>query len=350
MKMLKVVLPIAALTLLSGPVAAQSDDQRALAAEKRADAMALRAEEREAASAERLREAEARMAEAARQIAEITSQRIPQMARVERLYEFSDRPRIGVMIDGAQYDEPVAGVEITGVTPGSPADDAGLRPDDVITSVNGESMSADNGMAATKKLMKFMEDVTEGDDIDIEYLRNGNVGTVELSPRVMEKQAYSWIPDGQKLHIQKIPGFPAAPHAVKEYRMEFGFPWAGSSWGSMELVELNEGLSKYFGTDGGLLVISAPESGAFELQDGDVIKQIDGREPSDVRHALRILSSYKAGEELRLEIMRDKKKRTLNVEVPEDHRSSLQAPLAPAAPLPASAPLPPIAPMDETST
>lgn len=358
MKMWKLItVPVAVLTLMCGQAAAQSEEQRAEQAEERAAEMATRNNERDAAYTERLRSAEARMAAAARQIAELTAERMPRMAQMERRFEFSNKPRLGVTIDGEQSEGAVEGVEITGVTPGSAADDAGLRTDDLITAVNGESMSAENGLAATKRLLDFMHGVEAGDDLKLEYMRNGNIGSVEISPRVMEAQAFSWLPDGQNVHIQKIPGMPSAPHAIQEYRMDFGFPWAGSSWGSMELVELNEGLSKYFGTDSGLLVISAPESGAFDLQDGDVIKSIDGRTPSDVRHALRILGSYKAGESLRLDIMRDKKKRKLDVEVPADQRGSLspiqappQAPLAPTAVQPARAPVAPLPTAEDLAT
>ncbi len=105
--------------------------------------------------------------------------------------------------------------------------------------------------------------------------------------------------------------------------MEFGFPWAGSGLGDLELVELNEGLGRYFGADSGLLVVAAPKSDAFDLRDGDVIQSIDGREPKDVRHAMRILASYQAGERLELGIMRDKKKVTIDVEIPADHHGKL---------------------------
>ena len=127
--------------------------------------------------------------------------------------------------------------------------------------------------------------------------------------------------------------------------MEFGFPWAGSGLGELELVELNEGLGRYFGTDSGLLVVSAPKSDAFEIQEGDVIQSIDGREPKDVRHAMRILSSYQGGEKLKLGIMRDKKKKTLEIEIPADTHGALferhEQRIRPAkAPLPTRAPLP----------
>ena len=110
-------------------------------------------------------------------------------------------------------------------------------------------------------------------------------------------------------------------------------PFVGNSWGDMELVELNEGLGRYFGTDSGLLVVSAPKSDAFKLQDGDVIQSIDGREPTSVGHALRILASYQAGEELELRIMRDKRRQTLSIEMPND-RTSFVVPEPPPAQAP----------------
>ena len=94
-------------------------------------------------------------------------------------------------------------------------------------------------------------------------------------------------------------------------------------WGDMELVELSERLGRYFGTDKGLLVVKAPDNEAFKLQDGDVIRGIDGREPTSVRHAMRILGSYQAGESLRIEIMRDKRQHTLAIDMPDNRQSSV---------------------------
>ena len=97
------------------------------------------------------------------------------------------------------------------------------------------------------------------------------------------------------------------------------------------------------------VVVKAPKSDAYELRDGDVIQSIDGREPKDVRHAMRILSSYQAGEKLQLGIMRDRKKVTIDVEIPADQHGSLapeldsefgELVLPVLAPAPALAPLP----------
>jgi C-terminal processing protease CtpA/Prc len=333
MRMWKLILPVTAILLFAGMANAQSEEEEGLRA----------MEAKKEAYAERLREAEVRMEIAAREVAELTQERLPKMLEFRSRMEFSNTPRIGITIDGVDESGPVEGVEIGGVTPESAADDAGLHAGDVITAVNGESMTAESSQDANKLLLKFMQGVEEGDELKVDYLRDGKAASVELSPQVTEMHAFTWAPDGQNLHIEGIPG---VPNVIREFKFERGFPWVGSAWGSMELVELNEGLGKYFGTDTGLLVVSAPELDGVELKDGDVIQSIDGREPTDVRHAMRILSSYESGESLKLGIMRDKKKRTIEVEIPADQRGSL---FAPPAAKPARVPLPP-KPAPETAS
>ncbi len=325
----KMVLFIAAALLINLPAAAQSPSD----AEMRA------VEQREADVEQRLRDAEARLAEAARQVAELSTQRLPHRARIEKRIEIIDtgRPRLGVTIGGDDEADPVEGVGILGVTPGSAASEAGLRAGDVITSVNGESLSAENSEQANRKLLDFMAGVEEGDVIDVEYLRDGKVGTVVVEPQPVDRNFFAF--GGDNMHVPGLPHMPMAPGVIDGLRDRFAFSWSGNSWGDMELVELSPGLGKYFGTDSGLLVVSAPSSDAFKLEDGDVIQKIDGRSPTSVRHAMRILSSYQAGEKLKLEIMRDKKRRTLDIEIP-DERSSRVLPHPPPV-RPARAPAPP---------
>ena len=64
----------------------------------------------------------------------------------------------------------------------------------------------------------------------------------------------------------------------------------------------------------------------FQLQEGDVILSIDGREPNSVNHCMRILSSYQPGEKLVFNIMRDKRRDTIEVEIPDDRTSMLFLP------------------------
>ena len=258
-------------------------------------------------------------------------------------FEYSDRPRLGVTIEDMGNGGPVEGVTIIGVSPGSAADDAGIRSGDILTSVNGESLSAGSMHDANMILLDFMKGVEEGDTLDIEYLRDGNVAKVNVKPRPVEASAFAWMPGVGEAQMPKMPEIHVSPEMVEKFKFRFG-PWHGT-WGNLELVELTEGLGRYFGTDSGLLVISAPKSNDFKLQEGDVIESIDGREPSSVKHCMRILGSYEPGEKVVLNIMRDKKRQTIEVEVPDDRSSWLVPepikPVTPAkAPRPLAVPLP----------
>jgi C-terminal processing protease CtpA/Prc len=344
MKTLKVLIPAAAFLLLAGQAAAQSQEEAEQAkAAANAEAATANAEAREAEIARKLEEAERRMAEAARTIAELTSERLPKMEEFERRFEIiaDGRPRLGVNIGESRDSGPVEGVKIVGVTPGSAADDAGLRSGDIITGINGESMSADTSTEANRKVLDFMSGVEEGDVLDVEYLRDGKVGTVEVEPRPVEMSAWAFAAPKDF----RMPEIHVAPEMAEKYVQNFRFAWPGNVWADMELVELSDGLGKYFGADSGVLVVSAPESDTLQLEDGDVIMSIDGREPTSVRHALRILGSYQPGESLELDIMRDKRKRTLEIEVPDGRTGALYE-FAPA-PRPAAAPRPPVAPRKE---
>ena len=332
-KILAVAVPI----LFGAPAALAQDVE----AEARAEELEkLEKEEYKA----RLAEAEAELAEAAARVAELSMQNLPEIVRIEEnIVSKMGRPRLGVTIASDDPKEgPVEGVRVLGVTPGSAAADAGLRSGDILTSADDEDLGASTQGDANERLLNFMMALDEGEKIEIGYLRDGNVGSVTVEPRVVEGFAFV-MPDMSELgESMKMMQRVAGDHASA-----FAFRF-GASWGDMELVELSEGLGRYFGTDQGLLVISAPKSGALELQDGDVIQSIDGREPTSVNHAIRILGTYEPGEKLELAIMRDKRRRTLDVEMPDNRQSRMvPAPsVAPTAPVPPVPPAPLLAPPD----
>ena len=341
MKTLRLIIPVAAILLLAGQVAAQSEAE-SLAEAERAEAAALsESASREAEMAKKLEQAERKMAEAAREIAELTAERLPQLRDLERRIEIINdaRPRLGVNIGEDESGGPVEGVNIVGVTPGSAAEEAGLRAGDIITAINDESLSANDASESIRRIMDFMKGVEEGDILQVEYLRDGKVGSVEIEPRDVDMHHFSFGGFPKDFSMPSMPDVHMSPEMVQKFRKSFTFSWPGNVWADMELVELNEGLGKYFGTDSGVLVVSAPESNALQLEDGDVIQKIDGREPTSVRHAIRILSSYQPGETLELEVLREKKKRTLEVAIPDDRHSHVRP--APMPARPAIVPIPP---------
>jgi heat shock protein HslJ len=81
----------------------------------------------------------------------------------------------------------------------------------------------------------------------------------------------------------------------------------------LELVTMTSGLGKYFGIERGVLVSRLPVSGAPQIEEGDVLLSINDRQPANADHAARILSSYRNGEPVEIEIMRQQKLMTLQI-------------------------------------
>ncbi len=216
------------------------------------------------------------------------------------------RAVLGITIARAAGNGPVDGVVVMGVTPGGPAEAAGVEPDDVLLSIDGESLAADSARESHRRLMGYMGGVEPGDELRLRYRRAGVeseavVKAGELDPEMLGMLGPGFSPEEmQRRHEQMLRMHgPAGP------------------FGGLELVVLSPGLGRYFGTEAGVLVVRAPADGRFPLEDGDVILAIDGREPKSPGHALRILGSYEPGEALTLGIMRDRKKRELEMTMPE---------------------------------
>lgn len=96
---------------------------------------------------------------------------------------------------------------------------------------------------------------------------------------------------------------------------------SGGHWGAgvnsqLQMVALNAELGRYFGADEGVLVLDAAKDNIYELQPGDVILAINGREPRSANRVMQLLRTYEPEETVTLSIMRDKKKRTLEPTIP----------------------------------
>ena len=203
----------------------------------------------------RMREAEAALAVAAQQVAELSIRQLPRIVTIERIMRGGHGPVLGITIGADDDDGPVEGVTILGVSPGGAAAESGFRAGDIITAINGESLTAGNDREANAKLLDFMQGVEEGDELSIEYLRNGKLQVTDVSPRSMHGGVFAFEFDGSDF---SAPGFPVPPNA----RNFDNFLWisGGSGLGDMELVKLTERLGSYFGTGEGLLIVRAPKN------------------------------------------------------------------------------------------
>lgn len=283
---------------------------------------------------ERLRAAERRLQEAAQEIAEITSGIVPGAVEYARHVVLAKRrPILGVSIGGRGDDDggPVDGVQVLGVSPGSPAEEAGIEAGDTLIRIGEESLAAPSASEANERLLHALGEREPGDTIALELVRGGKKISVDVKTRDSDTEAFAFFGD-------------------KDFDIEFDgsapMVWFGSArpWGDMELIEVTPGLGRYFGVESGLLVIRAPKDPALKLEDGDVIRRIGGREPNSVAHAMRILRSYDEGEEFELEIKRDKRDRKIAIQVPASQGRLAPSPLAPMIPVAPEMPGTPIAP------
>jgi len=236
----------------------------------------------------------------------------------EAAAQTSERAVLGINIaSGRQVSGPVEGVAIVGVTPDAAADAAGLRADDVLIAIDDVSLTAESMRAANARLLTFMADVTPGQELRLAYLRGGRVLETRLVADAYEPgmlpPAFPFRDDLEKLGRRLEDEF---IEPLQSRWRHYG------AYAGMELVALTPELGRYFGTDEGLLVVRAPESDALGFQDGDVIRSIGSRTPSDPSHAMRILRSYEPGEELVIHIYRDGRERELHLTLPEPEETT----------------------------
>jgi PDZ domain-containing protein len=258
----------------------------------------------------------------------------PRAARPEnRAYTFSfngNRARIGVLVNReANAETDKIGAKIDAVTPGGPADKAGLKAGDIITRFNGKALAGESADDADEsgpgnRLVELVGDLDPGDTVRVEYRRGTEAKTATL---VTDEQDYAFagrLPSVREFEMPKTPmPFVFSPEG------EGGFSMCmGDAWCDLDLVTLNSDLGDYFGSKDGVLVVKAPADSALPLKGGDVILSIGGRKPTTPAHAMRILRSYDAGETVAIEIMRHQRRQTLSwvVPEPESHWRRMRAP------------------------
>ncbi|MGE0594918.1 MAG: Do family serine endopeptidase [Hyphomonadaceae bacterium] len=158
-----------------------------------------------------------------------------------------------------------AGAVITRITPGGPAQGAGLRPGDIVVRFGGREV------ADSRALTRMVGEAQIGANVEIEIIREGRRATLAA-------------------HIERLEetGTPARVNAqgdVEPPRRSDGGPRGGRLFG-LALSELDAGLREEFQIEPdvrGLVILSADLGSANErtFRPGDVIEQISA---TDVEH------------------------------------------------------------------
>ncbi len=207
---------------------------------------------------------------------------------------------------GINIEDSGDGVLVAGVSPGGPADDSGVKTGDIIIAIDSAALTGSGISSPSEVLIAQMAHVNPCDVVVLRIIRDDEESDIDVEARPFVVQYF---------------GGPGGPFPQGDFRarppllQSFDFTMPIGRWADMELVELTPALGAYFGTDEGILVVSAPSDDALELQDGDVIIEIGGRKPTSTAHAMRILGSFEPGETLELTIMRDQRRQTLEVEL-----------------------------------
>ena len=246
-----------------------------------------------------------------------------------RIMWVGQRAKLGVFVHTeANPETDRYGALIDGVTKGGPAAKAGLEEGDVITKLNGESLLSGGGdysedeSAPGMRLIERAGELEDGDKVEIEYRRDGETLTGELVAGDFD-DAFSFDFEDFEGHFEMADRLSGTLHRLRELpEIHISGPETlalrvGVRLPGLELVSLNPDLGEYFGTDEGVLVVSVPEDSELGLKAGDVLEGIDGRTVRTPSHAMRILRSYDADEEVSFQIYRQKREMTVSGKVPD---------------------------------
>jgi S1-C subfamily serine protease len=243
----------------------------------------------------------------------------------------SRRVRLGLKVNLQARQSDSVGAYVDLVTPGGPASTAGIRAGDVVIRLDGQSLldpgartSASRRSLPGLRLIQLAARLSPGDTVDVEYRRGPDRRVTQL---VTDADQVVHLDASQLPRIMALRGPPAPPGRPFEGgAFELPAPafelFLAGDLAELELAPLNPDLGQYFGTDDGVLVISAPRNSSLGVKGGDVVLAVDGRRPEGPLHLIRILRSYDSGERFKLEILRSRKRETLtgSLTPPPDER------------------------------
>lgn len=311
----------------------------------------------------------------------------PRTVIMERVRQSGEaRPMLGVLL----APDEKGGVRISGVTPGGAAEKAGMKTGDRITHIDGVAIAGKDANQRVRDARSRLRDLSADVPVRLGYVRDGKPATIEITPQTggrrfafvfsgevgddlakAVREAGAGIDirsdadgvlviNGERIDIPKIeiPDLTGLSERIS-LEIERGLDDADAAggavfasfseafrWHGLNLAAVEPKLGRYFGTDKGVLVLSAGETLAG-LEAGDVILTIEGESMATPREVMAALRAKPSGSEVAIGYLRDRKTGTAKVQVPQAKafRFPSPPPAPPASPAPPPAPpAPPVLP------
>lgn len=218
--------------------------------------------------------------------------------RVE-IIRLSDHPWLGVQISDASDTEGLStkhGAYVNDVVADSPADSAGLRIGDVIIRFGEvEILEAED-------LTRAVGQSEKNEPVGIVVIRDGRDQRLSVTLR-----------DRPHRHALRMP----SPHDRQRIVITQNYGRLGVS-----VINLSSQLKEYFKVPegSGVLVEKVHTETPAEkagIRAGDVIVKVGDRNIDTVRRLRRVLSTYDAGEQIQVELIREGTKRTVTAQLEE---------------------------------
>jgi len=258
------------------------------------------------------------------------------------------RVRLGVIVNTRPRETDSIGAFLDGVTPNGPASKAGLRGGDILVKFNGTPLGvgkvppAEPGLMRTwvphpgMRLVELVAQLGPNDTVPVEFRRGqekkrttvvtaSEPANLAITASPEGGYRFRVMPGGEEFFVGRMPDEQVLELAMQRSEMARSMaPFARTNLPPMmpgmmmihlELAPLNPQLGSYFGTSEGVLVVDVGDPAPLGLKAGDVVLSVDGRKPTDPGHLMRILRSYSPGESAKLEIMRQRKRMTLEGKV-----------------------------------
>lgn len=360
---MKPLLTIVLLSLALTSAAAASDPPEAMAAAEIARARA----ELDRARGE-LEQARSELNATSSKIAELSLRIAREDIEAAMASPAFDRPVVGLILGS----DPESGARIAGVTPKGPAARAGLRSGDRLLAVDDVPIGSGSAEQRRERASEILASLEAGQVLRIDYQRDGRRQRVEVTAEHLPGLA--WWRDGgggvdaEALRAQLAPlvamrGLlpleriaPIAPCVDDGPCMEADLI-EHLRWRGLRLAPIEPRLGRYFGTERGVLVLSAEGSPLVGVEPGDVLLQVAGEATDEPADVLRALRDRDLSQTVPVTLLRDRSNRTLQLEAaalptfpgiappaPLEPPRPPVAPRAPAPPAPAFAPPPPLEP------